>query len=103
MTTDMFPAPARSAPPAPQPDSQSALALEIDLGATDVAPADLVKVREQDVVPLDKSADDPVDLLIDGRVVARGHLVLLDDIVCVRVSEILHDDIRTTAHAHELK
>ena len=100
MTADLFPAPAR---PAQKSDPQQALPLDIDLGASNLPPTDLPRLREQDIVPLDKSADEPVDLLVDGHVIARGHLVLLNDIVCVRVSEILHDEIRTVARSHELK
>lgn len=84
-------------------ESQETLALDIDLGACELRAAELAKLREHDVVPLDKPADEPVDLLVNGEVVARGHIVLLDDIVCVRVSEILHERIRTVARAHELK
>jgi flagellar motor switch protein FliN len=100
MTADLLPA---CAPPAQIADPQQSLDLEIDLGAPESRPTDLVKLREHDIVPLDKPADEPVDLLVNGHVVARGHLVLLNDIVCVRVSEVLHDGIRTVARAHELK
>ena len=34
-------------------------------------------------------ADDPVDIFVNGRLVARGEVLVLDDKFCVRIAEIL--------------
>ena len=38
---------------------------------------------------LDKAAGDPVDVYVNGRHVARGEVLVLNDNFCIRVSEIL--------------
>lgn len=48
-----------------------------------------MKLREGSVVPLDKLAGDPVDIFVNGRMVARGKVLVLNDNFCVRVAEIL--------------
>jgi flagellar motor switch protein FliN/FliY len=41
------------------------------------------------VVELNKLAGDPVDVLVNDRLVARGEVLILNDNFCVRISEIL--------------
>ena len=41
------------------------------------------------VVELDRQVDEPVELILDGRVIARGEAVLVDGNYGVRVTEIL--------------
>ncbi len=40
------------------------------------------------VVELDRQVADPVDVLLDGRLVARGEVVVLDGNYGVRVTEV---------------
>jgi flagellar motor switch protein FliN/FliY len=41
------------------------------------------------VVPLDKLAGDPVDIYVNGRLIARGEVLVLNDNFCVRVAELI--------------
>jgi flagellar motor switch protein FliN/FliY len=41
------------------------------------------------VVPLDKLAGDPVDIYVNGRLIARGEVLILNDNFCVRVAELV--------------
>jgi len=65
------------------------LDLRIELGRTELLIDEVLKLREGSVVPLDKLAGDPVDILINGQLVARGEVLVLNDNFCVRVAEIL--------------
>lgn len=65
------------------------LDLRIELGRTELLIEEVLKLREGSVVPLDKLAGDPVDILVNGRLVARGEVLVLNDNFCVRVAEIL--------------
>jgi flagellar motor switch protein FliN len=65
------------------------LDLRIELGRTELLIDEVLKLREGSVVPLDKLAGDPVDILVNGRLVARGEVLVLNDNFCVRVAEIL--------------
>ena len=69
------------------------LDLRIELGRTELLIEDVVKLREGSVVSLDKLAGDPVDILVNGRLVARGEVLVLNDNFCVRVAEILSPTI----------
>jgi flagellar motor switch protein FliN/FliY len=68
------------------------LDLRIELGRTELLIDEVLKLREGSVVPLDKLAGDPVDILVNGRLVARGEVLVLNDNFCVRVAEILTPD-----------
>jgi flagellar motor switch protein FliN len=65
------------------------LDVRIELGRTELLIDEVVKLREGSVVPLDKLAGDPVDILVNGRLIARGEVLVLNDNFCVRVAEIL--------------
>jgi flagellar motor switch protein FliN/FliY len=68
------------------------LDLRIELGRTELLIDEVLKLKEGSVVPLDKLAGDPVDILVNGRLVARGEVLVLNDNFCVRVAEILTPD-----------
>ena len=56
-----------------------------------------MKLGEGSVVELDKLAGDPIDVLINDRLIARGEVLVLNDVFCVRISEVLsHDPHRVT-------
>ena len=50
---------------------------------------DVLKLSPDSVVELDKAAGDPVDIFVNGRHVARGEVLVLNENFCVRVSEIV--------------
>ena len=50
---------------------------------------EVLQLKSGSVVPLDKLAGDPVDILVNGRLVARGEVLVLNDNFCVRVAEIV--------------
>ena len=68
------------------------LDLRIELGRTEMLIDEVVALREGSVVALDKLAGDPVDILANGRLIARGEVLVLNDNFCVRVAEILTPD-----------
>jgi flagellar motor switch protein FliN/FliY len=65
------------------------LDLKIELGRTHMYLEDVLKLRKGSVVPLDKLAGDPVDIFVNGRLVARGEVLVLNDNFCVRVAELV--------------
>jgi flagellar motor switch protein FliN/FliY len=68
------------------------LDLRIELGRTQMYLEDVLKLKRGSVVPLDKLAGDPVDIYVNGRLVARGEVLVLNDNFCVRVAELLAGD-----------
>jgi flagellar motor switch protein FliN/FliY len=68
------------------------LDLRIELGRTQMYLEDVLKLKRGSVVTLDKLAGDPVDVFVNGRLVARGEVLVLNDNFCVRVTELLTGD-----------
>jgi flagellar motor switch protein FliN/FliY len=71
--------------------------LKIELGRTHMYLEDVLKLKRGSVVPLDKLAGDPVDIYVNGRLIARGEVLVLNDSFCVRVAELISSE--TTAAA----
>ncbi len=65
------------------------LDLKIELGRTHMYLEDVLKLHKGSVVPLDKLAGDPVDIYVNGRLIARGEVLVLNDNFCVRVAELI--------------
>jgi flagellar motor switch protein FliN/FliY len=65
------------------------LDLTIELGRTHMHLEDVLKLQQGAVVPLDKLAGDPADIYVNGRLVARGEVLVLNDNFCVRVAELI--------------
>ncbi|MEX0655205.1 MAG: flagellar motor switch protein FliN [Phycisphaeraceae bacterium] len=63
----------------------------IELGRTEMLVEDVLKLQSGSVVELDKLAGDPVDVYVNGRLIARGEVLVLNDNFCIRISEVLAD------------
>jgi flagellar motor switch protein FliN/FliY len=68
------------------------LNVKIELGRATMLIEDVLRLGEGSVVELDKLAGDPVDVLVNDRLVARGEVLVLNDNFCVRISEIVAGD-----------
>lgn len=68
------------------------LDLKIELGRTRMNLDEILQLRRGSVVTLDKLAGDPVDIFVNGRMVARGEVLVLNDNFCVRVAELIGSD-----------
>jgi flagellar motor switch protein FliN/FliY len=87
-----------SQPVAPAPSNEASIAaslrdveltVRIELGRTRMLLEDVLKLRDGAVVELDKLVDEPVDLYVNDRLIARGEVVVADDQFGVRVTEIV--------------
>jgi flagellar motor switch protein FliN len=68
------------------------LDLKIELGRTQMHLEDVLRLKQGAVVTLDKLAGDPVDIYANGRLIARGEVLVLNDNFCVRVAELISGD-----------
>ena len=68
------------------------LDLKIELGRTHMHLEDVLRLKQGAVVTLDKLAGDPVDIYANGRLIARGEVLVLNDNFCVRVAELIAED-----------
>ena len=69
--------------------SEVDLDVKVELGRTLMYIEDVLKLRRGSVVPLDKMAGETVDIYINGRLLARGEVLVMNENFCVRVAELL--------------
>jgi flagellar motor switch protein FliN/FliY len=62
--------------------------LQVCVGEADMSVGELLGARESEVVVLQRGLEQPIDLLLEGKVVARGQLVAVDGCFAVRISEL---------------
>ncbi|KCZ92211.1 FliM/FliN family flagellar motor switch protein [Hyphomonas johnsonii] len=61
----------------------------VSIGQARLSVSEILELRTESVVPLTSRIDDPVDLTIDNKVIARGELVETDDgCLGVKITEI---------------
>lgn len=70
-------------PFSPQTDCE----LQLELGRADLSPAEVAHLECGAVVPLNKRIGEPVDIVVQGQLIARGEVLVLDGKFCVRVTE----------------
>lgn len=64
------------------------VSVSVVVGQVHTTVGELMGLRELSVLKIDRGADMPVDVVVNGSVVARGQLVVVDDNFGVRISEI---------------
>jgi flagellar motor switch protein FliN len=64
------------------------LELSVELGRATVSVKDVLGLGPGSIMGLDKQGGEPVDILVNGRVIARGEVVVVDEKFGVRVTEI---------------
>lgn len=74
--------PSGAAPPA-APNLNAILSIpvtvQVVLGSTSMPVASLMKLARGAVITLDQRVGDPVDIVVNGKVVARGEIVVVDE------------------------
>jgi flagellar motor switch protein FliN/FliY len=61
--------------------------VSVRVGGTDLSVAELLKMRQGAVMALDRKVEDPLDVLVDDLVIARGILVAVGEHFGVRITE----------------
>lgn len=62
--------------------------LQVCVGEASLTVGELLSAKEHQVLKLDRGIEQPVDLTIEGKVVARGQLVAVDGHFAVRITEL---------------
>jgi len=70
------------------------LPVSIELGRTKMAISDILALGPGSVVELNKLAGEPVDLLVNYKIVARGEVVVIDENFGVRITQLLSAEER---------
>lgn len=65
------------------------LTVALELGRANVPLADVLSLTSGTVIELNKRAGDPVDVVVNNVIVARGEVVVVEDRFAVRITEVL--------------
>lgn len=63
--------------------------LTVEIGRSKMLVKDILNLKRGSVIELEKMIGDPVDVLVNNRLVARGEVVVIDEYFGVRVTEII--------------
>ena len=70
------------------------VALSVVVGNAEIRIRDLLRLNEGSVVELDRLAGDPLDILANGTMIARGEVVMVGERFGIRFSEIVDPEKR---------
>ena len=63
--------------------------VSLRVGSTDISIRDLVSLVEGSVVALDTDAGEPMDVLVNGTLIAHGEIVVVDNRFGVRLTDVV--------------
>ncbi len=68
------------------------LGISVELGRSRMTVREVLGLAPGAVVELDRPAGSPVDVLVNGTLMARGEVVVVDDEYAVRITEVVSSD-----------
>jgi len=68
--------------------------ISVELGRTRMLIKDLLALSSGSIIELDKLAGEPVDILVNGKLIAKGEVVVIDENFGVRITEIISPEKR---------
>ena len=66
-----------------------ALEVSVELGRSHMSIGEILSLRTGSVIELDKLAGEPVDVSVNGTLIARGEVVVVDEKFGVRITEVV--------------
>src|SRR4051794_40361534 len=66
-----------------------ALEVSVELGRSHMSIGEILGLRTGSVIELDKLAGEPVDVSVNGTLIARGEVVVVDEKFGVRITEVV--------------
>ena len=65
------------------------LEVTVELGRTSKSIQDILEFAPGTIIELDKIAGEPIDVLVNGKFVAKGEVVVIEESFGIRVTEII--------------
>ena len=72
------------------------VSLTIELGGCQLPMREVLQIAIGSVIQLDKAADAPVELSINGKLIARGEVVVIEERFGVKITEVIGSTNFTT-------
>jgi flagellar motor switch protein FliN/FliY len=73
--------------------------LAVEIGRTRLTIRETLALGPGSIVTLNRLAGEPVDLLVNGKPIARGEVVVIDEEFGLRVTEVVGDPVHPAAAA----
>ena len=70
------------------------LEVTVELGRTKKLIREILEFGAGSIIELDKLAGEPVDILVNGKVIAKGEVVVIDENFGVRITDIIQPSKR---------
>ena len=68
--------------------------LTVEVGSAELKIRDLLRLSEGSIIELDRLAGDPLDILANGTMIAKGEVVMVGERFGIRFSEIVSTEKR---------
>ena len=65
------------------------LEVSVEIGKAKKKIKDILEFTQGTVIELDRQAGAPVDVIVNGHLIAKGDVVVIDDNFAVRITEIV--------------
>lgn len=65
------------------------VSVSLRVGSTEISIRDLVRLVEGSVIALDRDSSEPMDVLVNGTLIAHGEIVVVDDRFGVRLTDVV--------------
>ena len=77
----------------PSPDLEMVMDIPVrvtlEVGGREMPIRDLLQLQQGAVVELDRHAGEPLDVLVNGKLIARGEVVVVEDKLGIRLTEVV--------------
>ena len=77
----------------PSPDLDMVMDIPVrvtlEVGGRDMPIRDLLQLQQGAVIELDRHAGEPLDVLVNGKLIARGEVVVVEDKLGIRLTEVV--------------
>ena len=68
--------------------------MTVEVGRTEITIRDLLRLNEGSVIELDRLAGDPLDIRVNGTMIAKGEVVMVGERFGIRFGEIVEPEKR---------
>jgi len=72
--------------------AQIPITVNVELGKTKMSLEEVLSLHEGSIIEIDRLAGEPLDLVVNGQLIAKGEVVAIDDNYGLRITEILAEN-----------
>lgn len=66
------------------------VSLSVELGRTQMKVKEVMALSPGTVIELEKAVEEPVDLYVNGKLVGRGEVVVVDDSLGIKITQVMN-------------